>query len=551
MMKKCGLYARVSTDLQANTRQGSLDTQLDTLRKFVDVKTASSDETWEVIQEYREEGKSGKDTDRPQYQRMLSDIRSGCVNAVLCTKIDRVSRSLMDFYGFHNLLEEYDITFISLGENWDTSSPMGRFALKITLAAAELEREQTAERTKEKMAWRAQQGLSNGGRVLGYDIDPDHPGIPTVNEEEKALVNLIYETYSREKSFQRVARIVNAKGYRTKSYISRRDRVQGGKRFADTTVAHILRNPYYIGKVYHKGELYEGQHKAIVSMDVFDRVQKVIRSNRVTNSRPRKQNLHVFLLQGLVRCGSCRAYMTPYYGYNHQKRPYFYYACTTSQHSGKEACDMRPAPAKPLEEAVADRLARLNDDPRLLKELLSQATENISDDLQDLSRTRDGLRSHRSRVKQQLQSLVQALAEGGTQLRSVSDRILDLEEQADQLDEEIREIGTEMAEKKKKAVSPDALKDTLTTFSELSSQATPEERKELMQLHINQLIWTPKGVKLALFERPADPLSPLTRPKKVQPVSATGSGGRARTYDMLVNSQPLCQLSYAGIGQKS
>ena len=118
---------------------------------------------------YREEGKSGKNLDRPEFKRMVQDIERGKINAVLCTRIDRVSRSIIDFYQFHEFLKENETIFISFNENWDTSTPMGRCALTISLAMAELERERTSERSKEKLQWRAEKGLRNGGQILGYD----------------------------------------------------------------------------------------------------------------------------------------------------------------------------------------------------------------------------------------------------------------------------------------------------------------------------------------------------------------------------------------------
>ena len=130
-MIKCGMYARVSTDLQAEVKNGSLDTQIDLLQKYVAIKNSTStEEEWKAVAIYREEGKSG---------RMVRDIEQGKINAVLCTRIDRVSRSSIDFYHFHEFLEENEATFISLNENWDTSTVMGRFALTISLAMAELD----------------------------------------------------------------------------------------------------------------------------------------------------------------------------------------------------------------------------------------------------------------------------------------------------------------------------------------------------------------------------------------------------------------------------
>ena len=158
--KACGLYLRVSTERQAQAKEGSLETQLGTLRKYTEIKTAQGSEEWMIAKVYREEGKSGKNTDRPEYQRMIQDIKKGRIDVLLCTKIDRVHRSLMDFYRLHELLEKHNVSFVSLNENWDTSLPMGRFGLKLTLAVAELEREQTSERTREKMRWRAEEGIS-------------------------------------------------------------------------------------------------------------------------------------------------------------------------------------------------------------------------------------------------------------------------------------------------------------------------------------------------------------------------------------------------------
>ena len=105
--KACGLYLRVSTERQANIKEGSLDTQLSTLTKYTEIKTSNSDEEWYVAEVYREEGKSGRNTDRPEYQRMLKDIKRGKLDVLLCTKIDRVHRSLVDFYKLHELLETH------------------------------------------------------------------------------------------------------------------------------------------------------------------------------------------------------------------------------------------------------------------------------------------------------------------------------------------------------------------------------------------------------------------------------------------------------------
>ena len=124
----------------------------------------------------------------------------------------------------------------------------------------------------------------------------------------------------------------------------------------------MLQNPFYIGQIRPNGQLFDGQHEPIVPKARWDKVQRIIETNRGTGKKNRQQNLHRFLLQGLVRCGSCGSYMTPYYGYGNQKKPYFYYTCTRHNHQGPEECDMGLVPADPLEEAVEARLVQLSKD---------------------------------------------------------------------------------------------------------------------------------------------------------------------------------------------
>jgi site-specific DNA recombinase len=157
-------------------------------------------------------------------------------------------------------------------------------------------------RTKEKAEWRAQKGLKNGGQVLGYDIDPKNPGVPTVNGAEKQLVRLICETYVKIKGLRRTAEEINRKGYRTKSYTSRRGKHQGDNRFSDMAVRRILTNKFYIGLILHRDECHDGRHESIVSTELFENVQRILDGNRGKRGRP--QERHLFNLDGLVRCGS-------------------------------------------------------------------------------------------------------------------------------------------------------------------------------------------------------------------------------------------------------
>ena len=266
-----------------------------------------------------------------------------------------------------------------------------RFALKMILIVAELEREQTSERTSEKAACRAKQGLKNGGQVLGYDIDPERPGVPTVNQAERDIVLLIYDTYLREKGIRRTASVINSKGYRTKSYTSRRGKLQGGKPFTDVGINRILTNPIYVGKIRHNDQLYDGQHEPIVPVRLFEKVQRTIASNRGKRGRP--QARHLFVLDGLVRCGGCGAHMTPTFSYNRQKRLYSYYACTNRNHRGRDACNTKPVRAEPLEQVIADRLIQLSKQDRTIDRIVQMATSGADELLGNLRKRKAELKN--------------------------------------------------------------------------------------------------------------------------------------------------------------
>ena len=520
-MIKCGLYARVSTDLQAEVKNGSLDTQIDLLQKYVEIKDSTSpEEEWKVVAIYREEGKSGKNVDRPEYQRMVRDIERGKINAVLCTRIDRVSRSIIDFLHFHEFLKENEAIFISLNENWDTSTPMGRFALTISLAMAELERERTSERTREKMQWRAEKGLKNGGQILGYDVDPDEKGVPKPNEAERELVLEIFQTYLKEQSFRATAQVINEKGYRTKSYVSRRGNFCAGKKFNNTSIMRILQNQFFIGKIAYNGEVYEGQHQPIVPIELWNRAQAIIEAKRANPQKNRKQNLHTFLLKGLVRCGWCKSHLVPVYSRNHQQKLYCYYQCTSKIHRGDKECAMKYVPAHALERVVIDRLIQLSDDQKRVQELIAEATTSHSERMKTLTQTQENYRRNLKDIEKKLDVLVESLAGRKVGIKTISQKIIDLEEQKSQIEQEMMENETTLAEAKQKAVSVAQLQQKLTTFEEIFSEATPEERKELLRLHINHLIYTPDGIQLALFRSSSE-----SDRSEVQREDTFGSGG--------------------------
>ncbi len=495
--KSCALYSRVSTERQSIVRNGSLDTQIGRLESYITFRNSSSnDNSWQISETYREEGKSGKTTDRPELQRLISDIKDGKVDTVIVTKIDRITRSLLDFYRLMELFEKHNAEFISLEENFDTSSPMGKAMLKITLVFAELEREQTSKRTKDKMAWRAEQGLWNGGHVLGYDLIDKKL---VINEEEKNLVELMFKKYLEIKSLKAVADYLNEHGYRTKKYkSSRKGSIRGGQKFFVTNVKQKLTNPLYIGKISYKEKEFKGQHPPIIDLKLWGSVQKLLDMNAPKRRRKEKK-VHEFILQGLLKCGWCNSFMTPKYSSGRTKL-HPYYQCTRNSRFGKHDCQMKYVPAEQIEKLVINQLRKLSDDSSLVKDIVEEANQNTDTVLEKLSKEKISQENKLKPIQDNIDNLIEAVSKGLKDIPAVNKKLADMEEQKVQIEKDINNISFEIDKIKARALNAKVMYESLQNFKQLSDSASPEKFREIIPRFIEKIIWTPQEIKIALFE---------------------------------------------------
>ena len=503
-MKKCGLYLRVSTQRQVDVKAGSLDTQEDKLASFVNLKN-SAEEEWKVVKVYREEGRSGKNTDRPQLQELVSDIKRGLINTVLVVRIDRITRSSLDFYKLFELFQEHDIDFISLNESFDTSTPTGRVIIKIIVALAELEREQTSERIKSKMQWRAEKGLWNGGIPLGYDIDPENKGILIINSEEAELVNLIFNTYLEVGSLYRTAEILNHKGYRGKEYITKKKKLHKGYRFNGVSVSRILRNPTYIGSVHHKGDVYPGKHQGIIPGEVFERVNDALDNNRMTRTNYKREQKHHFLLRGLLKCGRCEASMYPKTSGGRGKL-YFYYVCPNYDRRTEKQCKTTYIPAEDIEDAVIREVKKVGEDLNLIEEVVKEANKEGHARINELKKRKKTLERKHPSLEKEIDSCMKWIKTNPPDDESIIEtgkRVMkalgDLSLKQKQVRREIDCLGIEIQEFEKKLLETAAAKEALVKFSELYEIASDEQKASLLQLMIKKVVLYPDKIKIYVY----------------------------------------------------
>jgi len=290
------LYARVSTEEQAGKDHYSIDAQLNEMREFVKMKG------WEIVGEFVDEGISGTKRDRPQLEAALGMAkRNGC-DIVVTHELSRLSRSVYHTLDIFDSFGKQQIGFASVKEpEFDFADPSKRFFLTIMAAINEYYIDLLRQHTRKSKRERSRQGLYNASIMpQGYDHSGDahKPGV--INEKETVIIKLIYDSYSTGRfSDQDVADLLNQKGHRTRA----------GRRFSKDTISEILNNPFYVGKVIYRNkpgekEIYEGQHQAIISEELWEKCQSV-RASRRTLSRAIQKNYRNYLLSNLAVCDVC------------------------------------------------------------------------------------------------------------------------------------------------------------------------------------------------------------------------------------------------------
>ena len=335
---KVSLYIRVSTDQQDNEGD-SLEEQENELKKYCEFRN------FHIHNIFIERGKSAKNTQRPEYQKLLYDIHQQKINAIVVKKLDRLSRSILDFEQLMPTLQPQQIEFISLKENFDTTTAMGKAMVRVALVFAQLEREQTSERITDVMTYRASQGLFNGGIIpFGYTaIDK----ALAINPAEKKVVDVIFKTMLQERSCWQVAKILN-----NMSLFNRQQ-----KPWIETSIQRLLKNVIYVGQVVWKGVVYPGIHPPLISQATFDQVQNLLKTN--PDIRRKKTDA---LFQKHLFCGHCKVPMTTTYSLNRKKLRFYYYLCTNMTH-GKyrySHCSVKRIRIQTLEAQVIHTLITLS-----------------------------------------------------------------------------------------------------------------------------------------------------------------------------------------------
>jgi DNA invertase Pin-like site-specific DNA recombinase len=346
---RCAIYTRKSTDENLDTDFNSLDAQREAGEAYI---VSQREQGWIALRDrYDDAACSGGTLDRPALQRLLRDIEAGKVDCIVCYKVDRLSRSLLDFAKLVEVFDRHGVTFIAVTQAFNTTTSMGRLTLNMLLSFAQFEREVIGERIRDKVAASKQRGMFMGGTPpLGYDVVEKKL---VVNPAEADLVREIFTRFvASGGATTRLARDLNAEGKTTKAWTTKDGTVRAGAAWHKGHLYQMFGNRLYIGEIAHKGNTYTGEHEAILPRELWDQAQAILAENcRVRAARTR--STVPALLKGLIRCGHCGMAM----GITYTKKAgtdahYRYYLCGHAAKAGYDACPVRTLPAGDIEASV-------------------------------------------------------------------------------------------------------------------------------------------------------------------------------------------------------
>jgi DNA invertase Pin-like site-specific DNA recombinase len=367
---RCAVYTRKSSEEGLDMEFNSLDAQRESCEAYV---ASQKPEGWVLVPDrYDDGGFSGGTLERPALQRLLADIEASRVDVIVVYKIDRLSRSLMDFSKLVEVFDRHSVTFVSVTQSFNTTTSMGRLTLNILLSFAQFERELSTERVRDKIAASKRKGIWMGGHPpLGYDI-LDRKLV--VNAAEAETVRHIFHRFGEIGSATLLVKELQEQGFRSKTWTTTTGRRFEGRVFNKGGIYKLINNHVYLGEVVHKENVYPGEHEAIIDRATWEKVQAIFASNGQNRSAMTRRQTPAALM-GLVHCRHCQRAMTPSHT-RKQGRLYRYYLCTGAAKYGHDTCSMPSIPAGEVEGMVLEHLRALIHAPEMAVRTWRSANED-------------------------------------------------------------------------------------------------------------------------------------------------------------------------------
>jgi site-specific DNA recombinase len=434
---------------------------------------------------------------------MFRDIRTGKIDCVVAYKIDRLTRSMKDFFELMDLFDQYGVNFISTTQSFDSATATGRLMRNILLSFAQFEREMTADRTRDKLQQRAEKGLWNGGYTpYGYGREDKKL---VIIPEETARVQFMFREFALSPSLAELRDKLNRREWFTRA----------GKRWGKPSVDNILRNPVYCGKIKFKESVYEGIHESIIDETVFNKVQ----STRRTISHGDSKMKRPYLLKGMLRCNDCGSIMTPHYTRKRRSdgTPYQipYYRCTKTMHFNNKICSIKSLNADKIEQAIIDDLHKLSQNEVYLNMCIEETNKDLQKrSLPILAESKD-VERRIQQIEKEISRFVDALGKGTISVERLEQEIEKREVDQKKLQEELyllkQKITTDVVEDFNGEIVKHALRNFRSSFSALP----PTDQAETLQCIVRDVNVSKDKLTLNIFELAEFTPSSKNRPDRL------------------------------------
>ncbi len=515
--KRVAVYTRKSTAIGLEQDFNSLDAQREACEGYIQ---SQAHQGWTMVdRRYDDGGFSGANIERPAFRKLLADVDAGLVDVIVVYKVDRLSRSLLDFAKLMDRFNRAGVAFVSVTQNFSTADAMGRLTLNMLMSFAEFEREMIAERTRDKIAAARRKGKWTGGMVpLGYDVVDKKL---VVNELEAVLVNDIFDLYLERGSALVVARELNEQKRRTKCRKTVDGRVKKPHAWDKNDVLRVLRNPIYIGMITYGDEVYEAEHQGIIDRGRWQRAQEIL--NGKTSSRRGYPRNHGYLLRGLLYCDLCKAPFTTASTRNGGKE-YRYYRCVTRDKRGSTACTARQIPAPAIEAFVIDRIRDATADGTLAHEIRDKMDERIADRREKLAKERAALPREIAKASAEGSELLQRMSEmEGPGKRFIEVRLGEVGDRQADLNDRLLIVERELAALENTKIETDWIVKTLAAFSDVWEALSIENRYRFVHAVVDRVVVNePAGTVeafLTTFEETLEAAKPNEQSETATPLA--------------------------------
>lgn len=491
---RVALYARVSTEEQA-LHGFSIEAQLNVLRNYCKLYNKK------IVKEYVDRGISGKSiVGRYELQQLLKDAESGEFDEVLVWKISRLARKVIDLLQMVEIFEKNDVVFRSFSENFETETPMGKFALQMMGAVGELERNTIVDNVKLGMAQRSRQGRWNGGICLGYksetvDSSNKKDTRLVIVPEEATIIRKIFNMYASGKGLRAIANSLNKEGYKTKR----------GNTFDTASIKEIILNPLYVGKVRfnryenwserkRKGKsenviLADGVHEPIITQELWDRVQAI---QKAKAEKPMKNYEGNYILTGLMKCPFCGTTMVGTRTNNKlkdgTKKVIRYYSCGAARSKGASVCGFHSIRADYAEQYVLDRINAVVTHPKLLKKLVDKVNKHKKEMVKPLKEEKEANEQAIEKVKASRDKYLNLFDEKLIDQELLAERLQELNQEFERQVKRQNELEAGLKRYDSEELTYEYVQEVMSGLNKILQDMPNDERKAFYHMIIEEIV---------------------------------------------------------------